>query len=120
MDKKHYKNGNSEPAVKFDTVIPGLEFCKENGIQMRGHVLVWHNQVPDWFFREGYESDGEFVDKETMLARMESYIRQVLEFTQKEYSGVIYAWDVVNEAVEITDGSFLRLESGFNIRTKLI
>jgi len=114
---ENYKNGNPEPAVKFDTVIPGLEFCKQNGIQMRGHVLVWHNQVPDWFFREGYESNGEFVDKETMLARMESYIRQVLEFTQKEYPGVIYAWDVVNEAVEIVDGSF-ETESGFNIRTK--
>ncbi|SFP94538.1 endo-1,4-beta-xylanase [Caldicoprobacter faecalis] len=114
---ENYKNGNPEPAVKFDTVIPGLEFCKENGIQMRGHVLVWHNQVPDWFFREGYESDGEFVDKETMLARMESYIRQVMEFTQNEYPGVIYAWDVVNEAVEIIDDSY-ETESGFNIRTK--
>ena len=83
---------------------------------MRGHVLVWHNQTPEWFFREGYRDDGEYVDRETMLARMESYIRQVLEFTQEQYPGVIYAWDVVNEAVENTPGIF-ETESGFNIRT---
>lgn len=114
---KNVENGISEPAVIFDSVIDGLEFCKENGIQMRGHVLVWHNQVPDWFFREGYKSEGEFVDKDTMLLRLESFIKQVLEFTQKEYPGVIYCWDVVNEAVENTAGSY-ETETGFNIRTK--
>jgi endo-1,4-beta-xylanase len=106
-----------EPAVVFDSMIAGLEFCKENGIQMRGHVLVWHNQVPDWFFREGYQTEGEYVDKDSMLVRLESYIKQVLEFTQTEYPGIIYCWDVVNEAVENSAGSFEK-ETGFNIRTK--
>lgn len=109
--------GNPEPAVRFDTVIRGLEFAEANGIGMRGHVLVWHNQTPDWFFREGYRSNGAYVDRETMLARLESYIRQVLEFTHSHYPGVIYAWDVVNEAVENALGSYER-ESGFNIRTR--
>lgn len=111
------KAGNPEPAVRFDTVIKGLEFCKENGIKMRGHVLVWHTQTPNWFFREDYNDFGKYVDRETMLVRLESYIRQVLEFTQKEYPGVIYAWDVVNEAVEDTAGHY-ETKSGFNIRTK--
>lgn len=111
------ESGNPEPAVRFDTVIRGLEFAKANGIQMRGHVLVWHHQTPDWFFREGYRSGGEYVDRETMLFRLESYIRQVLEFTQERYPGVIYAWDVVNEAVENTPGHF-ETESGYNIRTR--
>jgi endo-1,4-beta-xylanase len=113
----NYNMGNTRPAVNFDSAIEGLEFCKENNIQMRGHVLVWHNQVPEWFFKEGYQSDGEFVDKETMLGRLESYIQQVLTFTQEEYPGVVYAWDVVNEAVENGAGSY-ETESGFNIRTK--
>lgn len=111
------QSGNPEPAVRYDTVIRGLEFAKANGIGMRGHVLVWHNQTPDWFFREGYRSDAPYVDRETMLLRLESYIRQVLEFTQSHYPGVIYAWDVVNEAVENTPGSY-ELASGFNIRTR--
>lgn len=114
---ENYNNGNINPAVNFDTAIEGLEFCKENDIKMRGHVLVWHNQVPEWFFNEGYQRDGELVDKETMLFRLESYIEQVLTFMQEEYPGVIYAWDVVNEAVENSAGAY-ETESGFNIRTK--
>jgi len=108
--------GISEPAVNFESAIAGLEFAKENNIQMRGHTLVWHAQTPDWFFREGYRSNGEFVDKDTMLERMESYIKQVLDYTQTEYPGVIYSWDVVNEAVEIRTGHF-ETETGLHIRT---
>lgn len=113
----NYNSGNEAPAVNFASAIDGLEFCKENNIQMRGHVLVWHNQVPEWFFKEGYQSEGEFVDKETMLGRLESYIKQVLTFTKEQYPGVIYCWDVVNEAVENSAGAYEN-ESGFNIRTK--
>lgn len=114
---RNYQAGNPEPAVKFDSVIKGLQFCRDNNLQMRGHVLVWHAQTPDWFFREGYLPNGAYVDRETMLFRLESYIRQVLEFTQREYPGVIYAWDVVNEAVEIVPGHY-ETQTGFNIRTK--
>jgi endo-1,4-beta-xylanase len=114
---RNYEDGDPEPAVRFDSALKGLEFCQSTGIRMRGHVLVWHNQTPDWFFRTGYKDDGAYVDKETMLARLESYIRQVLEFTQTQYPGVVYAWDVVNEAVENNPGGYEQ-ESGFNIRTK--
>lgn len=88
----------------------------ENGIKMRGHTLVWHAQVPDWFFKEGYESDGALVDRDTMLMRMESYIGQVITYTSENYPGVIYCWDVVNEAVEIAGGCHEE-ETGYYIRT---
>lgn len=114
---KNHEADNPEPAVKFDTIIKGMEFCQATGIKMRGHVLVWHTQTPDWFFREGYKGGAAYVDRQTMLLRLESYIRQVLEFVQSEYPGVIYAWDVVNEAVENGSGRY-ELESGFKIRTK--
>ena len=92
-----------------------LKWCQENGMKMRGHTLVWHTQAPNWFFRENYADDGEYVDKETMLARMESYIEQLLTHVQEEYPGVIYCWDVVNEAV---DPDSADEESGFSCRTK--
>ncbi len=73
---------------------------------MRGHTLVWHSQTPRWFFAEGYsmETTAPLVSKELMLKRMENYIKQVLEYTQTNYPGLIYAWDVVNEAVNTGDG----------------
>ncbi len=76
-----------------------LNFCRDNDIAVRGHVLVWHSQTPGWFFKEDYTTQGEWVDKDTMLSRMESYIKGVMAVLAEEYSDVnFYAWDVVNEA----------------------
>jgi GH35 family endo-1,4-beta-xylanase len=111
------RNGNDMPVLKFDTIVDGLEFCKENNIKMRGHTLVWHTQAPEWFFRTGFNDNGSYVDKNKMEKRMESYIKQMLEFIQYYYPGVIDVWDVVNEAVEIANGSY-DASSGWNTRTK--
>lgn len=113
----HVRDGGWEPVLNFDSAIAGLEFAKEHDIKMRGHVLVWHTQVPEWFFKEGYQGTGQLVDRDTLLARTENYIKQVLEFFQTEYPGVIYSWDVVNEAVEVVSGHY-ETETGMNIRTK--
>lgn len=106
---------HTNPAVRFDAAIPYLEFAKENGIALRGHTLVWHFQTPFWFFKEKYDKDMEapWASKETMLARMESYIKSVLTFVQTEYPGVIYAWDVVNEAMEEEEEDCWRKKSGW-------
>lgn len=78
-------------------------------IRIRGHVLVWHSQTPEWFFHEDYNVAEPFVDKETMNRRLEWFISSVFEHYfgpnsgQKEstgtYAGLFYGWDVVNEAV---------------------
>lgn len=107
---------NSEVAVHFDNVTEGLEFCRENGIGMRGHVLVWHTQTPDWFFYEDYDTSKELVSKDVMKARQESYIKQVMQYCQTNYPGVIYTWDVVNEAI---DGTNPDTSEGWNLRTQL-
>lgn len=87
-------------------------------IMVRGHVLVWHSQTPEWFFHEEYNVDKPYVDQQTMLARMENYIRQVMEHYEgadSEYKGMIYAWDVVNEAVNDTDGGMRTDSSWFRV-----
>ncbi|MCI8800774.1 MAG: endo-1,4-beta-xylanase [Lachnospiraceae bacterium] len=90
------------PAVKFDTIERYMDFAKEKGLGVRGHTLVWHNQTPRWFFTEGYskEEEAPLADRDTMLARLENYIRGVLESIQQRWPGVIYVWDVVNEAID--------------------
>lgn len=97
---------DDNPAVSFKRAESLLEFAKEAGIPVRGHTLIWHSQTPRWFFTEGYSQDpnAPLVTKELMLKRMENYIKQVLEYTQTNYPGLIYAWDVVNEAVNPSDG----------------
>ncbi len=93
-----------EPALCFEKAKPYLEFAASSKIPMRGHTLVWHNQTPKWFFCQHYNENFPLADRDTMLARLESYIHGVLDFVQTQYPGIIYAWDVVNEAVD--DGDF--------------
>ena len=87
------------PAMRFDKGDAILQFAKDNGIAVRGHVLTWDAYMPDWFFREGYWNGKDFVDAETMKARLKSYIEQVVSHFETNFPGVIYCWDVVNEAV---------------------
>jgi len=99
--------GNEEcPVLNFSNAKPALDFCYKNGIPMRGHTLIWHSQTPRWFFTEGYSKDANapLVSKELMLKRMENYIRLEMEFFNTNYPGLIYAWDVINEAVEFNGG----------------
>ena len=70
-------------------------FCRRNGIKLRGHCLCWHSQFADWMFTD---SKGKPVTKEVFYARLREHIHTVVN----RYKDVVYAWDVVNEA--ISDG----------------
>ena len=40
------------PALTFEKVEPYMDFAAANGIGVRGHTLVWHNQTPRWFLQK--------------------------------------------------------------------
>lgn len=90
---------DTAPQISLNEADAMLKFAGENKIPVRGHVLVWHSQTPDWFFKENFDSDGAWVSKEKMTQRLENYIKIVMETLAKDYPDVeFYAWDVVNEA----------------------
>lgn len=60
----------------------------------------------DWFFREGYDSSKPYAKTEVIKARLQNYIEQVLLHFEEKYPGVIYCWDVVNEAVGDSDTEY--------------
>lgn len=93
------KAKDGQPVLDYSACDPLLDWAYKNNKQIRGHTLVWHTQIPDWFFKEGYKNDGELVSKDVMNFRLDSYIRQYLTHVQENYPGVVYCWDVVNEAV---------------------
>lgn len=87
------------------SVINMLDWAKSNGIGVRGHTIIWYSQTPDWIFYEDFDTSKKKVDRDTMLKRMESYIKQVFEqLDSLGYLDIIYAYDVVNEAIN-DDGS---------------
>ena len=63
-------------------------FARQNGIKLRGHCLMWHSQIGRWMTAEG-------TTKEQFYARMKNHIQAIVS----RYKDVIYAWDVVNEAM---------------------
>ena len=114
-----------------------LDWAKANGLKMRAHVMVWHSQCPQEAFCKGYKpvtipTDPEllkqnphmrrferldpvcFVDRDTMLKRLESYIHSMLNYLYLNgYAETIYAWDVVNEAIELADKTETGLRNSY-------
>jgi len=71
-----------------------VNYAKANGKKIRGHVLIWHDQTPAWFFN-GSGVDGR-ATKQQLYDRMEAHIRIVFQ----KYGGDIEWWDVCNEVVD--------------------
>ncbi len=61
-------------------------WATSHGMQVRGHTLVWHSQIPSWMQNLSGAS--------TTLAAMQEHINGVMT----HYKGKIAYWDVVNEA----------------------
>ena len=99
------------PEIATDKMDEIMSMAEDAGLKMRGHTLVWHSQTPDWLFYEDYDISKERVDRDTMLKRMEEYIKKVLTFCKEEHPGVVVAWDVVNEAISDNQGGGYRTDS---------
>lgn len=116
----HYNSVTPENEMKFESLHPSEEmytferadeiasFAKAQGMKLRGHTLVWHNQTPDWMFQD---SKGGTIDAETLLDRMKSHIDTVV----KRYKDSIYAWDVVNEVIADEGAELLRQSKWLDI-----
>lgn len=75
-----------------------VDFGLRNNLFVTGHTLIWHSQVPKWFF---VDDKGNTVSKEVLIERMKKHIYALVG----HYKGKVKGWDVVNEAIE-DDGSY--------------
>lgn len=91
----------------FSSADKFIEMAKKNNQDIRWHTLVWHNQSPEWIFKD---DDGNQVSKEVLEQRLKDYIFTI----GKRYSKDICSVDVVNEC--ISDKTF-KLRDG-NDRSK--
>lgn len=124
--KRHFNSITAENEMKPEALEPYegtfnfsiadeyLNFCKKNNIAIRGHTLVWHQQTPSWFFENpqtGEKLTNSEKDKKILLERLRKYIQTVVS----RYKGRIYAWDVVNEAIDENQPDGFRRSDWFNI-----
>lgn len=111
--EKHFNSITPENQMKWEIIHPLpdvynfseadkiVEFANKNNMKIRGHTLVWHQQIPSWVFKD---EKGNYVSKEILLKRLEEHIKKVVGY----YKGKVYAWDVVNEAISDNPYEFLR------------
>jgi len=94
------KSEDGMPRMNYSQADKMVAWARDQGIRVRGHVLVWDAvmQYP-WFFHEDYDEKKPFASAEVNRARLESYIDQVITHFEEKFPGVIYCWDVVNEAI---------------------
>jgi endo-1,4-beta-xylanase len=101
---KHHNVVTAENAMKPDQAYNAekqFDFTDENalvdkvlaqGLKMHGHVLVWHQQTPEWLFTA---ADGAPLSRAEALANLRTHVKTVVE----NYGDNVISWDVVNEAM---------------------
>ncbi|SMP15724.1 endo-1,4-beta-xylanase [Chryseobacterium profundimaris] len=82
----------------FDDADRFVAFGEKNKMFIIGHTLIWHSQLPKWFF---VDKDGKDVSAEVLKQRMKNHITTVVS----RYKGRVKGWDVVNEAI-MEDGTY--------------
>jgi endo-1,4-beta-xylanase len=58
----------SEGAFNFSQADAMVGFAENNGMKIRGHTLVWHNQTPGWVFQ------GAGATKAGLLERIRKHV----------------------------------------------
>jgi endo-1,4-beta-xylanase len=87
-----------EPGVfDFTRADAIVAFAQQNGMKVRGHTLVWHSQLAPWV--------ETLVGPDAVREAMTRHIQTVVAHYRDNFPGVVVAWDVVNEAMNVAQGA---------------
>ncbi|MEV0719713.1 endo-1,4-beta-xylanase [Asanoa sp. NPDC050611] len=101
---REFSTVTAENVMKWETLEPTrgtynfgpadelIAFAKRNNQKVRGHVLVWQNQLPSWL-TTGVDNGTISTDE------LRDILRNHITTVVKHFKGRIWQWDVVNEAV---------------------
>jgi len=78
-----------------------VSYAEEHNKSFTGHALVWHQQTPDWVFKD---AEGNPASRDLVIARMRNHIHVVMD----HFRGRVTGWDVVNEALSDLPWEYLR------------
>jgi len=81
-------SGESFDFQKGDEIV---RYAQAHDLKVRGHCLVWDHNNPKWL------TDGKFSP-----AQMSHLLEEHIKTEMKHYLGQVFAWDVVNEALDET------------------
>ncbi|ONK10208.1 Exoglucanase/xylanase precursor [Streptomyces sp. MP131-18] len=96
---REFNSVTPENEMKWDALEPSrgnftfgnadriVDHAQSRGMDVRGHTLVWHSQLPGWVSGLGTND---------LRSAMNNHITQVMQ----HWRGEIHSWDVVNEAFQ--------------------
>ena len=64
-----------------------VQFAQAHNMKVRGHCLVWDHDNPDWLTKNN-------------LSALSRILKDHITTMMTHYSGQVFAWDVVNEAID--------------------
>ncbi len=126
LTRKHFNSLTSGNDMKWDATEPTegsfrftnadqqVAFAQANGMLVRGHTLLWHNQIPAWVFTDpltGTTMQPSPANHDLLLQRLQNHIRGVVP----HFGDKVYAWDVVNEVIDESQTDCLRRSTWYTI-----
>ena len=75
-----------------------VAFARQHDQLVRGHTLVWHNQLPGWL-------TSGVSRRHISNAQLRDMLRKHITDEVTHFKGKIWQWDVVNEVVQRTRGT---------------
>ncbi len=123
---KEFNLAVAENAFKIDATEPSqgnfslsqpreqLDFTEKNGMDMRGHTLVWHSQVPEWISSDGKKNNHNWT-KDQLSDIMKNHIVGVAGGLKSR----VREWDVVNECLDDDQNIVWSNPSGYNLRASV-
>jgi len=66
-----------------------IRFARAHQMKVRGHCLVWGRTLPEWL------AHGQLND-----AQLSQLLHEHIQKVMQHYGGKVFAWDVVNEAID--------------------
>ena len=100
-----FSSVTAENVMKWETLEPErgvfnygpadelINFARQNRQEVRGHVLLWHNQLPGWL------TDG-VASGEISPTELRGILRDHIIRTVRHFKGRVAQWDVVNEVID--------------------
>lgn len=103
--EREFNSVTGENAMKWGVIRPDgrtwqwqradrlVDFASRHRMALVGHNFVWHSQIPATVFAD---DSGNALGRNALLARMHEHI----DTLAGRYRGKVWAWDVVNEAID--------------------